>query len=272
MLFFLLSGRLPFIAMRIEDFPLQVQREPEWSKMGGASGEAHEICRKMLMKRGSQRPSAQAALKERWFSVMGLDTGKPEKLAKSQMDALLKVTERGEFEKFITRLVATQVDASKFKQVNEAFAAFDTDNDGQLSIDELRQGLQRAGSPTNNVEEVFEELDVGGTGLIAYTEFLAGVINLGGKKSEEQDKFLWTAWQQFSPDENGRVNHANVQDALATRGMTVADLPERFLMELTKGASGELTFESFKKLLVNDAPATFLDKLAGEKARVSRFF
>jgi len=272
MLFFLLSGRLPFMASRVEEFPPLVNHTvPDWTKMGGASPEAHALCRKMLEKRACNRLSAAAALNDRWFAAMGLDTRSTQKLAKPQLDALLKVPDRGEFEKFITRLVATQVDASKFRIVNEAFAAFDTDGDGQLSKEELSNGLQRARASTANVDQVFEELDMGSTGFISYTEFLAGTINLSGKKTEEQDNFLWVAWQQFSPDQNGRVNHTAVQDALSSRGMTVADLPERFLEELGRGASGELTFESFKKLLVTDAKPSMIERLAGENSRAARF-
>merc|ERR1711998_347503 len=119
---------------------MQVQtREPDWAKMGGASQEVHHLCRKMLIKKLSHRPSAQDALKERWFRVM--EAGQKKKgLDKRQLDALLKVADRGVFEKFITRLVATQVDASRFQEVSEAFMAFDTDKDGEVSKEELRQG------------------------------------------------------------------------------------------------------------------------------------
>lgn len=274
MLFFLLSGRLPFMAQRVEDFPGQVNNvEPDWAKMGGASPEAHTLCRKMLAKRWDMRPSAQNALKERWFMSCGLaaEATTPQ-IARFQLDALMKVNQRSEFEKFVTRLVATQVDTSKFKDVNEAFAAFDIDGDGQLSRDELRQGLMRLNAPTDDVDLLFEELDVGQTGRISYTEFLAGVINLRGKKTEEQDRFLWIAWQQFSPDENGRVTTAAVQDALAARGMTVADLPEKFLQQLSRDAAGYMTFDSFKRLFGAESSTSVFENIADRgKTRGARF-
>ncbi|CAE8628813.1 unnamed protein product, partial [Polarella glacialis] len=98
---------------------------------------------------------------------------------------------------------ATQMDASSQKSVNEAFRAFDTDGDGHLSREELRQGLLQFGASPERVDEVVNELDVGKTGQVSYTEFLAGIINLRGKQPEEQDRLLAIAWEQFRPDASG---------------------------------------------------------------------
>ncbi|CAE8591904.1 unnamed protein product, partial [Polarella glacialis] len=64
MLFFLLSGRLPFVAATLKEFPKAVQMEPDWAAMGGATPEAQQMCRQMLQKLEHQRPTAQACLKD----------------------------------------------------------------------------------------------------------------------------------------------------------------------------------------------------------------
>merc|ERR1712014_496228 len=96
-------------------------------------------------------------------------------------------------------------------------------------------------------------------------------INLRGRRPEEQDKLLWVAWQQFSPDAQGRVKTSSIQDALAARGMTVADLPEDFVAALnlcTKENDGILTFERFKDLLLrNDESGQALRRLSGDSER-----
>jgi len=268
MLFFLLSGRLPFIASCVKDFPKAVMAEPDWSLMGKATQEAQSICRQMLNKMEHRRPTALTALKDRWFVNQHLVTGGDfNMLDKGHIDSLLAVGERSEFEKFVTRFVATQIDASQQRSANETFRTLDTDGDGLLSREELRLGLCSFGASPEHVEDVVKELDVGGTGKVSYSEFLAGVIDLRAKKPEEQDKLLGIAWDQFLPDAQGRVKASSIQDALATRGLTVADLPEGFLAALHKDSAGYLTFKDFKELLLSDRSMKVMRSLTLEKHR-----
>jgi len=271
MLFFLLSGRLPFMARELKEFPQVVMAEPDWSMMGGATPEAQKFCKHTLQKKENCRPSAPQALKDRWFEALGLiGGGAAPALDSAQVKALLNVGKRTEFEKFVTRFVATQMDASQQKSVNEAFRVLDSDGDGLLSVQELCAGLRQFGASQKVAEQVAHELDVGHTGQVSYTEFLAGVINLRSKRPEEQDKLLMIAWEQFLPDENGLVKASAIQDALAARGMTVADLPESFLEALRDKSKTCLTFECFKEVILKDDSGDVMKTLAGDKIRGAR--
>lgn len=99
------------------------------------------------------------------------------------------------------------------------------------------------GAPLEEAQKVMEELDVGRTGRISYTEFLAGVTDLRQRSPMERDKLLKLAWQQFGPDGRGMVKTGSIQAALAARGLTVAELPKEFLSQLRRGAAGEISFE-----------------------------
>lgn len=164
-------------------------------------------------------------------------------------------------------MVATQIDAVQQRSVNEAFCALDLDGDGQLSREELRAGLGQYARNSTHLDMVLDELDIGRTGTVSYTEFLAGVINLRGRSSEEQDKLLWVAWQQFCPDQDGLVKKDSIQGALAARGMTVALIPEELLEELSKAGSEYLTFDAFKRCLLREPNGRTLQKLSGDKQR-----
>lgn len=265
MLFFMLSGTYPFMAKRIEEFPAAVAREPEWSRIGGASSEAQYICFDMLCKREADRPPAQELLSNAWFRRFGLGSSSSDiqKLGRG----LLQVKERSSFERFVARLVATQMDAGQLKRINEAFRTFDLDKDGSLSRDELVRGLTTLGASAEEAQQVMEELDVGKTGRISYTEFLAGVTDLRQRSPMERDKLLKLAWQQFAPDQRGMVKTGSIQAALAARGLTVAELPKEFLKELRRGSAGEISFEAFRGLFAGDESCCVMNSFVGSLPR-----
>ena len=56
--------------------------------------------------------------------------------------------------------------------------ALDADNDGTLSIEEIREGFQKLGlSGTLNMEEIIDNCDSDRNGVIEYTEFLTATLN-----------------------------------------------------------------------------------------------
>eukprot|EP00434_Breviolum_minutum_P026310 symbB.v1.2.023253.t2/scaffold2112.1/size106475/3 len=278
MLFFMLSGTYPFMAKRIEEFPAAVAKEPDWSRIGGASSEAQYICFDMLRKHEADRPAAHELLSHSWFQRFGLgsSTSDIQKLGRG----LLQVKERSSFERFVARLVATQMDAGQLKRINEvrlkrvlvalgatclcptfqAFRTFDLDKDGSLSREELVRGLTTLGASPEEAQKVMEELDVSRTGRISYTEFLAGVTDLRQRSPQERDRLLKLAWQQFGPDQRGMA-------ALAARGLTVAELPKEFLKELRRGSAGEISFEAFRGLFAGDESCCVMNSFVGSLPR-----
>eukprot|EP00435_Cladocopium_sp_Y103_P025768 s893_g6.t1 len=137
----------------------------------------------------------------------------------------------------------------------------------ELKAVATEQGLMQFGAHAEQAEQVVNELDVGRTGQVSYTEFLAG----------EQDRLLWIAWAQFRPDINGLVKVQDIQNALATRGMTVADMPDGFLAALNKEAlrskfhfedhTQYISFNSFKSLLFDGGQMASAD----ERGRGAKF-
>jgi len=245
-IFLLLAGRLPFAAKKVTDFAAAVMLRPDWGMMGGATADALSFTQSILKVEESARPTAQEALMHSWFADCRRFTATADE---AHIKNILDIGNRSNFEKFMSRLIATQMDASQQQRMTDAFHAFDTNGDGWLSHEELRQGLKTLGVPPDYIEQVIGELDVGSTGQISYTAFLAGAINLKNIPAMEQESLLLLAWQQFSPNKQGLVSVAAAQDALALRGMAVADIPVAFLAELQRERSGLINFDRFTAIV-----------------------
>lgn len=65
--------------------------------------------------------------------------------------------------------------------------AADKNNDGVLSIDEIRQALDHMeGGQTKELEQILTSIDTDGSGTINYTEFLAATIDKSIYLKEEK--------------------------------------------------------------------------------------
>ena len=68
----------------------------------------------------------------------------------------------------------------EYLQPRCALQALDVDKSGTVTLDELREGLAKQGSPITQkeVEALMESIDVDATGSIDYDEFLAATMNM----------------------------------------------------------------------------------------------
>merc|ERR1739844_664253 len=102
----MLSGQLPFMAQRLEDFPKKLAERPNWHQIGGASYWAQEICAFMLCRDEKGRPPAEKLLGHQWFtSLKGGIAGPGWGSLRGVTGGLMNAKNRTQFEKFVGRLV-----------------------------------------------------------------------------------------------------------------------------------------------------------------------
>merc|ERR1712110_541727 len=71
-------------------------------------------------------------------------------------------------------VIASQLTDDGLRQLKDLFMQMDDNNDGTLSIGELKDGLKRAGvAIPKDLAEMMDSIDTDGSGVIDYSEFLA---------------------------------------------------------------------------------------------------
>uniref|UniRef100_A0A453H3D5 EF-hand domain-containing protein n=1 Tax=Aegilops tauschii subsp. strangulata TaxID=200361 RepID=A0A453H3D5_AEGTS len=78
------------------------------------------------------------------------------------------------FKKKAMRVIAEHLSAEEVEVIKEMFALMDTDNNGRVTLEELKAGLARVGSKLAEpeMELLMEAADVDGDGYLDYAEFV----------------------------------------------------------------------------------------------------
>ena len=75
-------------------------------------------------------------------------------------------------------MIATQLSEKDISELGKVFKSIDTNNDGVLTLDEIRNALSRQKDKPGMLEtnKILSQIDSDGSGAINYTEFIASCM------------------------------------------------------------------------------------------------
>lgn len=101
-----------------------------------------------------------------------------------------------------------------------------------------------------DIGEIIDGLDQDKDGKIEYTEFLAALLELNDKLSEEQ---LANAFDFFDHSNSGSITLKDLEDVLLAAGKDeVEKIWHQILKEVDSNHDGMIQFEEFKNILKKD--------------------
>jgi len=180
-LYQLLSGKAPFkgkcvldLAQNVLDVPDQI---PWLNTMKGLSQSTKELIQSMLQKDPSKRPTADELLAHTWLLEKTKHSETP--LDQDIASNLKSFQAETHFKKFMMELISTKIPHKKMKEFENSFNAMDTNNDGFVTMDELKAGVEKGltGSEAKDMEQVFKDIDSDGSGVISIREFIACTVD-----------------------------------------------------------------------------------------------
>uniref|UniRef100_A0A7S3B819 EF-hand domain-containing protein n=1 Tax=Prasinoderma singulare TaxID=676789 RepID=A0A7S3B819_9VIRI len=134
-------------------------------------------------------------------------------------------------------------------ELRAAFQALDANGDGELSVDELREGLgtaDKAGALGVHGEKLLKALqamDIDGNGVVDYNEWLASTMAVRKLTNEAA---IRSAFEKFDANGDGRISRDEIAKALANAGEQTDDAElAQILREADTDNSGDIDFNEF---------------------------
>ena len=179
---------------------------PEWDNI---SNDAKELIKKMCCS-PNKRLTAEQVLNETWVKDNAPNAGKA--LLPMKIDGFKNYSNSNKLRKAALTYIASRLSEEEIKKIKAIFETIDTDNDGKLSLEELKKAVSLTdGMKIEYIEQLFKSIDTDNSGNIEYTEFISASIEKNVYLNEEK---LKEAFKLFDVDGSGKISRAEIEKVL----------------------------------------------------------
>ncbi|KAL5722534.1 non-specific serine/threonine protein kinase [Ranunculus cassubicifolius] len=249
-LYILLCGVPPFwaeteqgVAQAILRCEIDFKRDP-WPMV---SDGAKNLVKKMLEPDPRKRLTAQQVLDHPWLQNAKKASNVP--LGDIVRTRLKQFSAMNRFKKKAMRVIAEHLSVEEVEVIRDMFKLMDNDNNGKITYEELRAGLQKVGSQLAEPEMkmLMEVADVDNNGTLDYGEFVAVTIHL---QRMENDEHFRRAFLFFDMDGSGFIEREELQAALVDEsgGIDVEVLND-IIREVDIDKDGRISYEEFVSMM-----------------------
>lgn len=137
------------------------------------------------------------------------------------------------------------------KALQEVFQAIDANGDGKLSKEELLNGCSKVFGESMSKEQVdaiFEKVDVDGSGTIDYHEFLVATANEDAVFSVKNLKEAFNYMDKYG---SGEITLKEIKEVLGQSQDIPDDVWEQIIAEADKNGDGVISFDEFMQMMKN---------------------
>jgi calcium-dependent protein kinase len=248
-LYILLSGVPPFngpsdqvIYQKIMEMKFTFP-ENQWKYV---SKEAKDLLCHMLAPE-KNRYNAERVLKHPWFKNAN---STPITSLQFNINYFLDYIQGSSIKKMALMFIASRLDENEINNLKNVFSAFDKGKDGQISYEELKQGLIQLKSNRITEQDViflFKALDVDHNGKIDYSEFIAGTLQRANYYKSDR---LMEAFTNFDKDKSGKISKDELIVALKAEKSQEKEI-EKLIKQVDKNNDGKIDYNEFLALMQN---------------------
>lgn len=140
----------------------------------------------------------------------------------------------------------------QIKEAKEAFALFDKDHSGTITVKELGTAMRALGqNPTENeVQEMINEVDANGNGIIDFAEFLN--LYATHMKDPFSEAELQEAFATFDRDGNGQISKDELMHIMTNLGEKLSDGEiAAMIQDADVDGNGMINYKEFVRMIAN---------------------
>lgn len=212
---------------------------------------AKDLVKKMLNVDPKQRLTAFQVLNHPWIKEDGEAPDRP--LDNAVLSRLKQFRAMNQFKKVALRVIAGCLSEEEIMGLKSMFKNMDADNNGTITLEELKQGLSKQGTKLSEyeVKQLMEAADADGNGTIDYDEFITATMHLNRMDREEH---LYTAFQYFDKDNSGFITKDELAQALKEYGMNDGKDLRDLISEADADNDGRINYDEFVAMMKKGNP------------------
>ncbi|XP_024982450.1 calcium-dependent protein kinase 20-like [Cynara cardunculus var. scolymus] len=247
-IYILLSGVPPFwdeteqgIFEQVLKGDLDFASEP-WPSI---SESAKDLVRRMLVRDPKRRLTAPEVLRHPWVQADGVAPDKP--LDSAVLSRLKQFSAMNKIKKIAIRVIAENLSEEEIAGLKEMFKMIDADGSGQITLEELKKGLEKVGADLKDSEIVrlMEAADIDNSGTIDYGEFVAAMLHINKIHKEDH---MYAAFSYFDKDGSGYITADELQQACEQFGLGDIHLDE-VMRDIDKDNDGRIDYSEFVAMM-----------------------
>lgn len=259
-LYILLSGTLPFCGKNDQETFDLIQNSNDYlsfsDKWDYISLGSKSLISKLLERDVNKRSCAEEALNDPWLNSFNLKQKyqqvSPERL-NHFIDSLKGYKANYKLQQAAIAIIVHNLPhTEEVKELERAFRLIDENGDGMINKNELVNGFSKVFKENpniqNEVETIFQNVDVDRNGYIEYHEFIGAVID---KKNLINDENLKLAFDFFDIDGSGTITLNELKLVFCGGGdrQVSTNVIETIIGKVDDNGDGQISFEEFKNLM-----------------------
>ncbi|CAM0911787.1 unnamed protein product [Alopecurus aequalis] len=244
-LYILLCGVPPFwgdndekIAQAILRGGIDFSREP-WPRV---SANAKDLIRRMLDPDPATRLTAPQVLEHPWLK--NADTAPNVSLGEAVRARLHQFSAMNKLKKKALGVVARNMPVEELDKYVQMFHLMDKDKNGNLSLEELMEGLHINGQPVPEPEirMLLEAADTDGNGTLDCDEFVTVSLHL---KKMTNDEYLAAAFRYFDKDGSGFIELDELRQELGPNEQAILEI----IRDVDTDQDGRISYQEFELMM-----------------------